>query len=458
MARTNTRPKLPAIHTHEGAPAKRSTPIEQLRRAVMSCFLFEGEFYEDGVSISERITSLAAKVSVYDLALVAIEARHDMNLRHVPLLLLTELVKRANEWDRSRFDENEDSAKSIAYIIGLVVQRADEPGELLSLYWRNGKKPLSAQLKKGLARAMQAFSAYQLAKYDSSKAKVKLRDVLFLSHAKPLDAEQEAIWKKLIDGTLEAPDTWEVALSGGADKKETFERLIKEGKLGYFALIRNLRNMSQAGVDRRLVLDAIRARKNGAEKLLPFRYVAAVRAAPEYAAALDEAMQAAVSELPKLPGTTVVLVDVSGSMDWATAGKSDLKRVDAACALACLVNGDDVRVFSFSEQTVEVPAHKGLAGMEAIARSQEHMGTRLGQAIRAVNAKVKYDRLIVITDEQSHDAVGAPLPGAKGYMVNVASYENGVAYGPWVKVNGFSDKILHWIHMYETGETDARAS
>src|SRR5690606_37317125 len=155
MARTNVRPKAPPVTTHEGGPAQRSTPLEALLRAVMSCFLFEGEFYEDGVSISERIATLAAKVSVYDLALVAIEARHDMNLRHVPLLLLTELVKRANEWDRTRFDEDEDSAKSIADIIELVVQRADEPGELLSLYWRNGRKPLSAQLKKGLAQAMQ---------------------------------------------------------------------------------------------------------------------------------------------------------------------------------------------------------------------------------------------------------------------------------------------------------------
>lgn len=449
MARTNVRPKAPPVTTHEGGPAQRSTPLEALRRAVMSCFLFEGEFYEDGVSISERITTLAAKVSVYDLALVAIEARHDMNLRHVPLLLLTELVKRANEWDRTQFDEDEDSAKSIADIIELVVQRADEPGELLSLYWRNGRKPLSAQLKKGLAQAMQNFSAYQLAKYNSSKAKVKLRDVLFLSHAKPLDAEQEAVWKKLIDGTLEAPDTWEVALSSGADKKQTFERLIREGKLGYFALIRNLRNMSQAGVDRRLVLDAIRARKNGAEKLLPFRYVAAARAAPEYAPALDEAMQAAVSELPRLPGTTVVLVDVSGSMDWAMAGKSDLKRIDAACALACLVNGEDVRVFSFSTSAVEVPAHKGLAGMEAISRSQLHGGTNLGWALTQVNAKVDYDRIIVITDEQSSTPIGVPKNGALGYIVNVASYENGVAYGPWVKINGFSDKILHWIAQYE---------
>ena len=443
MARSNVRPKLPAITTHEGAPARRSSAIEALRRCTLSCFLFEGEFYEDGVSIAKRIEQLASEVEVHELAMVAIEARHDMNLRHVSLLLVVQLLKRASEW-------RQDLAKmAISDVVELVIQRADELGELIALYWKDGKKPLSAQLKKGLAKAFLNFDAYQLAKYDRGNASVRLRDALFLCHAKPDTPEREAVWKQLIDGTLPAPDTWEVALSGGADKKETFERLIRENNLGYFALIRNLRNMSQADVDRKLVLDAIRARKNGAEKLLPFRYVAAVRAAPEYSSALDEAMQAAVADLPKLPGVTAVLVDVSGSMDRSSAGKSDLKRIDAACALACLINGEDVRVFSFSDQTKEVPAHKGLAGMEAIAKSQPHSGTRLGNAIRTVNEKVKYDRLIVITDEQSHDTVGPPRGDAKGYIVNVASYENGVAYGPWVRVNGFSDKIIHWIHEYE---------
>jgi 60 kDa SS-A/Ro ribonucleoprotein len=68
---------------------------------------------------------------------------------------------------------------------------------------------------------------------------------------------------------LATADAGEVQLSAGADKKETFERLIRERRLGYFALIRNLRNMGRAGVDVQLVREAILARKGGAEKLLP---------------------------------------------------------------------------------------------------------------------------------------------------------------------------------------------
>jgi hypothetical protein len=59
---------------------------------------------------------------------------------------------------------------------------------------------------------------------------VKLRDVLFLCHAKPKDAEQAETWKKLVENTLESPDTWEVALSAGKDRRETWERLLRKAK------------------------------------------------------------------------------------------------------------------------------------------------------------------------------------------------------------------------------------
>ena len=106
-------------------------------------------------------------------------------------------------------------------------QRADELSELVAIYWRNGKRPLSAQLKKGLARAFAKFDAYELAKYDRP-GPVRLRDVLFLVHAKPQAAAQAETWRKLAEKQLDSPDTREVALSAGADKRDTFERLLKE--------------------------------------------------------------------------------------------------------------------------------------------------------------------------------------------------------------------------------------
>lgn len=420
--------------THEGGPAWPNLTTEQaLRRTVLSCLLWESEFYEDGTAVAERIVENAEKVAPPVLAALAVEARTRFNLRHAPLLLLTVLARTGS------------GSSLVSDTIVKTIQRADELAEFLAIYWRNGKTPLSAQVKKGLARAFGNFDAYQLAKYNRDYA-VKLRDVMFLVHPKPADAAQADIWRKLADNDLESPDTWEVSLSAGTDKKATFERLLRERKLGYLALLRNLRNMVEADVDPALVTDAILARR-GASRLLPFRYVAAARACPRYEPAIDEALSEAIAEQAPLPGRTVVLVDVSGSMDWKMSRRSDLTRLDAAAALASIIHGD-VRLFTFSDKVVEVPARRGMAGVDAIRGSQRHIGTYLGRAVAEIERVAKRrDRLIVVTDEQAHDAV--PKPSGRAYMINVGSYQNGVGYGPWVHIDGFSEQVLRFIHEYE---------
>jgi hypothetical protein len=422
-----------AERTHEGARAVKLNDELRLRRSVLSCMLWENEFYEDGETISARITSLAEKVAPETVAQLAIEARSQMNLRHVPLLLLTVLAKTGAKKE-----------KLVANTVTEVIQRADELSELVAVYWRNGKVPLSAQLKKGLARAFAKFDAYSLAKYDRP-GPVRLRDVLFLVHAKPKAEEQAEVWRKLAGKELDSPDTWEVALSGGADKRDTFERLLRDGKLGYLALLRNLRNMAEAGVSEELVRTAILDRK-GAQRVLPFRFVAAARAAPLFDREIDTALQAAITDQTALAGRTIVLVDVSGSMSAQLSRRSDLSRMDAAAALASVVNGD-VRVFTFSNEIVEIPARRGLAGIDAVVKSQPHGGTYLGKAVKHVNG-FTHDRLIVITDEQSHDEVPDPV-AARAYLINVASARNGVGYGKWVHFDGFSEHVLRYIAEYE---------
>lgn len=455
MARTNT-PIKHTLSTHEGGAAwPHTTPEQRLRRSVLSCLLWEDEFYEDGESIAQRISDAANAVTVETLAALAVEARSSFNLRHVPMLLLSILAKRGS------------GNRIVRDTIAATVQRADELAEFLAVYAKlNGvasdkiKKTLSAQVKKGLARAFAKFDAYALAKYDREGA-IKLRDVLFMVHAKPKDADQKALWAKLIDGTLESPDTWEVALSGGSDKRETFERLLREEKLGYLALLRNLRNMVEAKVDRDLIVAALAARK-GARRVLPFRYVAAAQAAPSLEPAIDAALVAAIAELSALSGLTAVLVDVSGSMAAPLSAKSDLQRVHAGAALASIIPGQ-VRMFSFSDRLVEVPPRKGMAGVDAIIASQTHNGTALFDAVHEANERIPYDRIIVITDEQANGgntsswalgrlsgaARSLPAPKGKGYMINVASAQNGVGYGPWVHIDGFSEHVLRFIHEHE---------
>lgn len=435
MAKTNVIERTREF-THEGAPASRITVEQQLRRSVMACLLWEDSFYESGATIASRIKELCTKVPVSKICEIAIEARTKQNLRHVPLLLLVHAVRNAKS--------KEDRAV-VGRTIPQVLLRADEPGEFIALYWKDGKCPLTRQMKIGIANAFKRFDEYHLAKYNRDGA-VKIRDVMFLTHPKPDHDSQAELFKKVAADELKTPDTWEVALSGGANKKETFERLIAEGNLGYMALLRNLRNMADAGVSDKAMKDAILARK-GANRVLPFRYVAAARACPQMEPTLDKALCAAIDELPKAEGATILLVDVSGSMDVRLSGKSDMTRMDAAATLASMWPGD-CRVFTFSNALAEVPPRKGMAGVDSIRNSQPHGGTNLGAALQALPVKAD-DRLIVITDEQSHDRVGCPMGFKHRYMINVAAYKNGVGYGAWTHLDGFSESVLKWIIAFE---------
>jgi 60 kDa SS-A/Ro ribonucleoprotein len=457
--RLNMAPKLPHGITHEGAAAARMTNEQALRRSVMSCLLFEKEFYEDGEDIADRIVRLASTLPASKVAALAIEVREKGHLRHAPVLLLSVLAKIGG------------GHPIVADTIERVIKRADELAEFLVIHAKvNGvspkavKKTLSAQMKKGLARAFLKFDEYALAKYDRAGS-VRLRDVLFMVHAKPKDAEQEALWKRLIDGTLAIPMTWETILSGalakGLSKKEAWEQVIDLWILhanapmkirNHLAILRNLRNVIEAGVSEKHLDKIKRALTSpewaqGSRRILHFRYIAAARAAPQFEPALDQALSAAIDDLPTFSGETAILVDVSGSMMAPLSAKSDMLRMEVAAALAALWPGVR-RVFTFSNTVVEVPARRGMAGVDVIIRSQGHGGTALGDAVRFINTAIPHDRLVVITDEQSHDRVENPLCD-NAIMINVASNQRGVGYGQWTHIDGFSENVFRFIHSME---------
>ena len=306
-----------------------------------------------------------------------------------------------------------------------------------------------------MAKAFTKFDAYQLAKWNKD-TDVKLRDVLFLVHAKPLNKAQEKTWKQLVDGTLPIPDTWEVELSkdDGVSKKDKWTRLIKENKLFAMAYLMNLRNMTEAGVKTDLIKEGLE--KVNTEKMFPYRFISAARYNPQFEDVLESKMLECLNGFDKLPGKTVVLIDVSGSMDSGrVSGKSEISFLDAACGLAIIARelGDKVEVFTFSNATCQVAPRHGFALRDAIHGSQAHSGTNLGQAIRHLNAR-EHDRLIVITDEQSSDAVPNPK-GAKSYLINVANAKNGVGYnGNWTHIDGWSDKVFSFIQEYENYSED----
>lgn len=428
--------------THEGGKAAIQKPLEELRRAVATCLLWENTFYEKGNDIASRIADLVKANKAEDVAALAVQARTDLKLRHVPLWLTLQLIRH----------HRKTHSALIVKTITAVIKRPDEMGELLNLYWREGRVPLASCLKRGLASVFPSFSAYQVAKWNKDSA-VKLRDVLFLCHAKPKDDAQDLMWKSLIDSTLTRPDTWEVSLSAGKDKKATWERLLTEKKLGDMALLMNLRNMVEADVSLSLIETALKVQA-GKSKALPFRYVAAAKAAPQLASTLSDAMLIAVEG--KLDGATVLVVDVSGSMDTVLSGKSTLSRLDAAGALAILLREvcPSVRVFTFSNSLAEVGNYRGLPLLDTISRSQEHGGTELRGALHLLLTKVapKADRMIVVTDEQSHDGI-LPAWIPQSYLINVAPYKPGLdTHNGWTRINGWSERIVDWIGQNENDD------
>ncbi len=422
----------PRHRTYEGAPALVLTPEQNLRRSVLACMLWENEFYESGATIGARIRGLVPKVEAEMVAVLAVEARTTMKLRHVPLLLVREMARHATH------------RGLVAETLVRVIQRADELSEFLTIYWAEGRRPLSAQVKKGLATAFTRFDEYSLAKYDRAGV-VRLRDVLFLTHAKPMTSDQALVWRRLIAGELATPDTWEVALSSGGDKRAHWERLLIEHRLGALALLRNLRNMKAVGVAEDLVITALDAMRT--DRVLPFRFLAAARHAPQWEEPLERAMFRSLEAAERLPGHTIILVDVSGSMVAPLSRRSEMLRTDAAYGLAVLLRevAEKVTIYTFSNAAKLIPPRRGFALRDAMESSQPHQGTYLGAALDAIGEP--YDRILVITDEQSHDLVSAPR--GKGYVINVASARNGVGYGPWTHIDGFSEAVIDYIRALE---------
>jgi len=470
--KTNTKrtEATPGLKTHGGAAAAKEGPEKELLRTVSCCLLWEDSFYETGSSLAERIKGLCEKVSMKFLADLAVRARMDLKLRHVPLFLVLQMLKKkASEAERNLVSET----------IAAVVNRADETAEILALYWKDGKKKLPRQLKGGIAKAFRKFDEYQLSKWDREKA-VKLRDALFLSHAKPKDKEQAKLWKKLVDDKLEPPMTWEVLLSKGMSKKDAFTKLLTEKKLGYMATLQNLRNMEEGGVERGLIEKRL---VEGAEKswALPFRFITAAKYVPKMESILDKAMVAAAAGLPKLPGRTLLVVDVSGSMAAAVSAPPKRKkrkdeeehvtsRIDAACGLAIMMReqAEEVVIYATGgndsarkHATVVVPDRHGIALRDAINVNCTALGGGgifLKQCMEYIQGKEKkpFDRVVVITDEQDCDAPhvkasAAPQLGEYNYIVNVGVYEPAlpVTGAGWIRVSGFSERVVDWMMAEE---------
>ena len=441
-----------------GMAAAVQSNIALLRRAVLANLLWEDVAYMDGKSVTNEIKRLIPLCDAEDVYNLAREARLVQKLRHTPLFIAVEMCK----YDATR--------KYVDKLLPEIITRADMLTDFVALYWKeNGKSSaICNKAKKGLAEAFHNFNEYKFAKYDRD-AEVKLRDVMFLCHPKPVNKYEEDLFKKIAERTLETPDTWEVALSAGKDKKATWERLITEGKLGGKATLMNIRNMMQASVDRKIINEGLMNLKGN--MLLPLDFLKAARFAPEFNTQISDAMINSYKNLPKLPGRTLFIVDVSGSMGSLNSSGSFFSRLDQACAMAMLAAnqcedfelvataGNDGTRIQASEW-IKYP-NKGFDLAKQITATSTNIGwggifTR--QCLnwckdnKALYGK-GFDRVIIFSDSQDCDySKELPQPfGKYNYICDISAHTKGINYrGVWTaEISGWSEHFLTYIAAYE---------
>ncbi len=436
-----------------GMKAANETDIQLLRRATLANLLWEDVAYMDGKSVSAEIQRLIPRCNPIDVYNLAIETRQKQKLRHTPLFIAVEMCK----YDGHR--------ELVGKLLPQIITRADMLTDFLALYWNDGKVTVCNQARKGLAEAFHNFDEYQFAKYDRDNI-IKIRDVMFLCHPKARDDKEQELFRKIANRELTTPDTWEVALSAGEDKKLTWTRLINEKKLGALATLRNISNMMSAGVEKSAIAGAI---KNlNSSMLLPLDFYKAAMVNREFRRDIEKAMLNTYSNLPKIPGKTLFIVDASGSMMNKISHKGSFTRMEVAGVMAMLASmqckdfelvvtsGDD-SLRKHSSKWIQYP-EKGFG----LVRSIPNAGTGGGgiftrqclEWCKETFKDVEFDRIIVFSDSQDCDFPDKRIPqpfGKRNYICDVSANTRGINYkGVWTaEISGWSEHFLTYIASYE---------
>ncbi len=486
------RKEVAAITNYEGARAFALTPETELYAAVATAGLSDS-FYEKTGDRIARIRGLMAKNDPEYVARLAVYARTGMYMRSVPLVLAVELAKQTTGNDLVRKTVNK------------VVQRADEITELLAYYQaanaRTGTKKLgklSKQLQKGLGDAFNRFDEYQFSKYDRA-TEITLRDALFLVHPLAKDEGQQAIFNKIARKELATAYTWETELSALGQveyaspkaKKAAFtakwEELITSGKLGYMALLRNLRNIIEAEVSWNHIEVVCARIDNEAEvarsKQLPFRFLSAYREVSvlksEYANAVLNALEGAVlasaQNIRGFAGDTRVMIacDVSGSMQKPVSPKSKVLLYDIGLMLAMLLRSRCKRavsgMFGDKWKIINMPTRSILANVQEYYKREGEVGYATNGHLvieDLADRKVVMDKVMIFTDCQLYNNAGgrniqqawlaykAIAPGARLYLFDLAGHGNtpvSMEANDVFLIAGWSDKVFDVLNALEDG-------
>lgn len=391
----------------EGYAAFRMDRRTDLVTKVLTCLFGEEKFYGNR---SKELILLAEKEDMQFVSRLAVYARKEMHLRSVAHVLTAVVARHGREHIR-------------ATVRG-VVERADDVTEILAAYLGMYGKPVPNGLKKALAEAIGRFDEYSLAKYKGEKNFLTMRDAVRIVHPKPDSEERSDLYRRLIAGELATPQTWETQVSARGNTAEVWDELIEGGKLGYMAMLRNLSNIVKSGCSQlervcKIIADPEQVRKS---KQLPFRFYAAHRMLPEKAPlevlyALADAMEASVANVERIPGRSLIAVDVSGSMSCLSiSANSRMRPCDVALVLAAMGHRicDEAVVVSFDtsirKHDIEpgtgifrivdsIPVNGGGTRLELPLRWALDEAKKCGGAGKREEPKA-FDRMILLSDNQ----------------------------------------------------------
>ena len=485
------------IKNHQNAKAFRVSTQMELYTAVVNSTL-EKTNYESANDRLNSIVKLVQKNDPYFVAQLAVYARQKMYLRSIPIVLAVELSK------------IHSGDNLVSKTVNGVIQRADEITELLAYYQvanqRTGTKKLnklSKQIQKGIVMALNKFDAYQFAKYNR-KTEVTFKDAIFLTHPKPKDDLQQSIFDKLINNTLEAPYTWEVELSSlgqlkfanDLEKKNAFttkwETLIDSNKLGYMALMRNLRNILEAEVSHvhiaKIVDILTDTNKVKRSKQLPFRFIAAYQElsaikssyTPYVLDALEKAIQISVINMKGFELDTKVLVacDVSGSMMQPISRNSKIQAYDIGLVLGMLLQYkcDNVITGLFGDRWKQyvLPKNDVLSNVMKLKKIEGEVGysTNGYKVIQYLNNQKKVvDKVMIFTDCQLWNSnhyntdkhiqtewkqYKSIAPNARLYIFDLMGYRSvplQIEKNDVYLIGGWSDKVFDVLDALEKGKS-----
>lgn len=364
-----------------------------------------------------------------------------------------------------------------------VILRADEPGEVLAYLKLHHNDVVPHGVVRGIADTLPNFNEYQLAKYKDG-----LRNVIRLTRPKPKTDEQRTLWGRAVSNTLEVPYTWEVELSkaqGDDEKRAVWNQLLKSGKLGIFALVRNIRNIAKAGADIEEALSQVTEKRVIGSGILPFQWYKAYKAISESVGeSIAEPMQQAIAwslrDVPRMGGTTLIACDNSGSMSTVTAtrGMTNAEIGNLMGAMALYVSEQGIastfgQYFAIANTN---PKHGLFYNKQLI----DQCGKTTGHSTDAwrifeylIHSGVQVDRVIIFSDLQCYDSShrwsggGHSLstelesyrqsvnPNVRVYSVNLASQDNSTQFAPEQNVTelaGWSESIFQYITAMEAGD------